>query len=220
MTMWVSWSSGKDCAWALHRLRQDGKRVEALFTTVNGRANRVALHGVRRQLLEAQAAAIGLPLYVVELPWPCSDAEYQKIMSVFIYKARSSGVTEVAFGDLFVEEIRAYREKNLAGTGITPVFPLWGLKTDALAREMVNAGLAACLATVNLFKLDVSFVGRTFDNALLEALPGDVDACGENGEFHTFVYDGPMFSVPVLIEPGIITRRENIAYADLIPFHA
>lgn len=216
MTIWLSWSSGKDCAWALHRLRQEGRAVSALFTTVNAAADRVAMHGVRRELLEAQAHATGLPLHIIPLPWPCSNAQYEQIMADFLRRARAGNVTHMAFGDLFLEDIRAYREKNLAGTGIEPLFPLWGVATDRLAREMVSSGMRARLATVDLAKLSASFAGRSYNAALVAKLPGGVDPCGENGEFHTFVTDGPMFRAPVDVEVGEIVLRDGFAFADLL----
>lgn len=216
MTIWLSWSSGKDCAWALHRLRQQGRAVSALFTTLNAAADRVAMHGVRRELLEAQAGAAGLPLHIIPLPWPCSNAQYEQIMADFLKQAQSAVVTHMAFGDLFLQDIRAYREKNLADTGIEPLFPVWGQPTDQLAREMLLAGVSARLTSVDLAKLEPSFAGRNYDAALLADLPGSVDPCGENGEFHTFVTDGPMFEGPVNVEAGEIVMRDGFAFADLL----
>ena len=220
VTIWVSWSSGKDCAWSLHRLRQEDRNAEALFTTLNSQADRVAIHVVRRELLHAQSASLRLPLHCIDLPWPCSDEDYQRIMAGFLNNARLSGVTEMAFGDLFLEDIRNYREKNLAGTGIAPVFPLWGSDTKLLAREMLAAGMRARLATVDLARLDVSFAGQPYDEDLLHDLPASVDVCGENGEFHTFVTDGPMFSSPINVETGSILQRDGFAYADLLQIGA
>jgi uncharacterized protein (TIGR00290 family) len=217
VSLWLSWSSGKDCAWALHRLRQDGVEVAALFTTLNAQADRVAMHGVRRELLEQQGRAAGLPLHIIDLPWPCTNADYERIMGRFLAKAQTAGVREMAFGDLFLEDIRAYREKNLHDTGIAPVFPVWGMPTCELARDMLAAGLSAQLATVDMAKLDASFAGRCYDAGLLADLPSGVDACGENGEFHTFVTDGPMFAHPVKVETGEVVVRDGFAYADLLP---
>jgi uncharacterized protein (TIGR00290 family) len=217
VSLWLSWSSGKDCAWALHRLRQDGAEVAALFTTLNAQADRVAMHGVRRELLEQQVRAAGLPLHIIDLPWPCTNADYERIMGRFLAKAQTAGVREMAFGDLFLEDIRAYREKNLHGTGIAPVFPVWGMPTCELARDMLAAGLSARLATVDMAKLDASFAGRCYDADLLADLPSGVDACGENGEFHTFVTDGPMFAHPIKVEIGAVVVRDGFAYADLLP---
>lgn len=216
MSIWLSWSSGKDCAFALYEMRRQGREVAALFTTLNAEFDRVAMHGVRRQLLEAQAASAGLPLHVVELPWPCSNDDYESRMRALLAKARSAGVSEMAFGDLFLEDVRAYREKNLAGTGIAPLFPLWGKETGALAREMIAAGVSARLATVDLARLDASFAGRSFDADLLRDLPPGIDPCGENGEFHTFVTAGPMLSQPLRVEVGETVVRDGFAYADLL----
>ncbi len=217
MNIWLSWSSGKDCAWALHVMRRAGLPVTALFTTLNAEFQRVAMHGVRRDLLEAQAASAGLPLHVIDLPWPCSNDDYEASMRVFLGEARRTGVTHMAFGDLFLEDVRAYRERNLAGTGIVPLFPLWGRPTRALAEEMIAAGVSARLATVDLARLDQSFAGRTFDASLLAELPGSVDPCGENGEFHTFVSAGPMLARPLSVAPGDTVLRDGFAYADLLP---
>lgn len=215
--MWLSWSSGKDSAWALHRLRAGGQRVTGLFTTVNAAYDRVAMHAVRRQLLEAQAAAAGVPLHVIPLPWPCSNADYERIMSGFVTEAQAAGVTAMAFGDLFLEDIRAYRENNLVGSGIAPVFPVWGIETASLAREMLAAGLCARLTSVDLARLDADYAGRNFDADLLSCLPATVDPCGENGEFHTFVTAGPMFSHAIAVAPGEVVVRDGFAYADLLP---
>jgi uncharacterized protein (TIGR00290 family) len=217
VNIWLSWSSGKDCAWALHVMRRAGVPVTALFTTLNAEFQRVAMHGVRRELLDAQAEAVGLPLHVIDLPWPSSNDDYEARMRAFLGEARRAGVTHMAFGDLFLEDVRAYREKNLAGTGIAPLFPLWGLNTRALASEMIAAGVSARLATVDLARLDQSFAGRTFDESLLAELPESVDPCGENGEFHTFVTVGPMLARPVSVAPGETVLRDGFAYADLLP---
>ncbi len=216
MTIWLSWSSGKDCAWALHRLRQDGCAVSALFTTINVNADRVAMHGVRRELLEAQARAAGLPVHIIPLPWPCTNAQYEEIMADFLRQARLAGVTQMAFGDLFLEDVRAYREKNLANTGIRPIFPVWGSSTQNLAGEMLMSGMRARLTTIDLAKLDRSFAGRNYDASLLADLADGIDPCGENGEFHTFVTDGPMFSTRVDVEVGEIVERDGFAFADLL----
>lgn len=216
VSIWLSWSSGKDCAWALHELRRQGREVAALFTTLNAAFDRVAMHGVRRELLEAQAASVGLPLHVVDLPWPCSNDDYEARMRGLVDMAQRAGVTEMAFGDLFLEDVRAYRERNLAGTGIAPLFPLWGKPTGMLAREMIAAGVTARLATVDLARLDAAFAGRTFDAGLLDDLPAGIDPCGENGEFHTFVTAGPMMQWPLRVEPGEVVVRDGFAYADLM----
>lgn len=190
----LSWSSGKDCAWALKLLREEpGVEVVGLLTTVNAAVARVAMHGTRREILEAQARAVGLPLHVVPLPWPCPNEVYEERMAGALAEARGRGVTHMAFGDLFLEDIRAYREERLGGTGVAPMFPLWGADTGALARQMVDAGLEAVLTCVDSTKVPRSFAGRRFDHALLDELPPGVDPCGENGEFHTCVVAGPMF---------------------------
>jgi uncharacterized protein (TIGR00290 family) len=215
MTTWLSWSSGKDSAWSLHELRRAGVPVTALFTTVNAAFDRVAMHAVRRELLAAQARAAGLPLHVIEIPYPCPNADYERIMGTFVAEAKASGVTEMAFGDLFLADIRAYREQQLAGTGIAPIFPLWQRETRALAQEMIAGGLVAHLTCVDPSKLDRAFAGRAFDAALLADLPAGVDPCGENGEFHTFVSAGPMFCDPVQVRRGEVVERDGFVFADL-----
>ena len=215
----LSWSSGKDAAWALHVLRQAGAvEVVGLLTTLNAEFDRVAMHAVRRTLLEAQAEAAGLPLLVVPLPWPCSNAEYEAATARALAEARETwGVAHIAFGDLFLEEVRAYRERQLDGTGLTPLFPLWGLPTRALAQEMIAGGLEARLTCVDPKRLPPSFAGRAFDAALLQDLPLDVDPCGEAGEFHTFGHAGPMFSRPILVTAGEVVTRDGFVFADLLP---
>jgi uncharacterized protein (TIGR00290 family) len=214
----LSWSSGKDSAWALHVLRSMPRlEVIGLFTTLNEAFGRVAMHGIRRDMVEAQAHAAGLPLDVIPIPSPCSNAEYERRMGEFVRKARSKGVEVMAFGDLFLEDIRAYREANLAGTGITPVFPVWRSDTRELANEMIGAGLRARLACLDPRRIHGDFAGREFDATLLADLPEGVDPCGENGEFHTFVYDGPMFSRPVAIECRGSVERDGFVFADLVP---
>jgi uncharacterized protein (TIGR00290 family) len=218
MRAWLSWSSGKDSAWALHELRRSGEHeVVGLLTTVNVTHERVAMHAVRRRLLELQAEAVGLPLHVVPLPWPCPNGEYEARMAEACTAARADGVEAIAFGDLFLDDVRRYREERLAGTGLTPLFPLWGRDTAALARAMVDGGLRATLTCVWPERLDASFAGRVFDHALLDALPPSVDPCGENGEFHTFVWDGPMFRSPVAIQAGPTVTRDGFVFADLLP---
>lgn len=212
----LSWSSGKDCAWALHALRTTpGVEVVGLLTTVNAAFDRVAMHGVRRSVLEAQAAAAGLPLHVVDLPWPCSNADYERLMGAFVARALGDGVEAMAFGDLYLEDIRRYREKKLAGTGLTPLFPLWGKPTRALADEMISSGLEAHVAVIDKSKLDASFAGRRFDQAFLADLPAGTDPCGENGEFHTCVTAGPMFARPLNVTVGETVERDGFAFADL-----
>jgi uncharacterized protein (TIGR00290 family) len=214
----LSWSSGKDSAWTLHVLRQqDQYEIVGLVTTVNENFARVAMHGVREELLAAQAAAAGLPLWRVPLPHPCPNAEYEKRMRAIIERATAAGVTHMAFGDLFLEDIRAYRIKQLAGTGIAPVFPIWGLDTKPLARQMVRAGLRAKLSCVDPKRLAREFAGRAFDETLLEQLPPEVDPCGENGEFHSFCHAGPMFAEPVAVQVGEVVERDGFVFADLLP---
>jgi uncharacterized protein (TIGR00290 family) len=219
MKILVSWSSGKDSAWMLHTLRQQHPgTVAGLLTTVNQAFDRVAMHAVRRTLLNEQAAAAELPLYTVDLPWPCSNAEYETRMGAAVERFVADGFTHVAFGDLFLEDVRRYREERLTGTGLTPIFPLWKTKTTAsLAREMVDNGLRAYLTCVDPRKLPESFAGHPFDAALLAALPGHADPCGENGEFHTFVWDGPMFARPLDVRVGDIVSRDGFVFADLVP---
>ena len=213
----LCWSSGKDSAWTLHMLRQRREvDVVGLLTTINDVHARVAMHAVRLALLEAQAEAVGLPLWQVPIPSPCSNQEYEAAMGEAIKKAIAAGITMMAFGDLFLEDVRRYREKQLSGTGLTPIFPIWGLPTDALARDMVAAGLKARLTCVDPKQLPASFAGREFDAALLADLPAGVDPCGERGEFHTFAYAGPMFQRPVPVQGGEIVERDGFVFADLL----
>ena len=213
----LCWSSGKDSAWTLHALRRRRDvEVVGLLTTINTEYERVAMHAVRVALLEAQAEAAGLPLWTVPIPNPCSNQEYESAMGDAVRKALAAGITMMAFGDLFLEDVRRYRETQLAGTGLTPIFPIWGLPTDALARDMVAAGLRARLTCVDPKQLPASFAGREFDAALLADLPVGVDPCGERGEFHTFAYAGPMFRHPVPIQTGEIVIRDGFVFADLI----
>jgi uncharacterized protein (TIGR00290 family) len=216
----LSWSSGKDSAWTLHVLRQDlGVAVVGLLTTFNEAADRVAMHAVRRVLAEAQARAAGLPLWPVMLPWPCSNDVYEARMGEAVERARHEGVTHIAFGDLFLEDIRAYRERKLAGTGIDPLFPVWTTEreTPRLARQMLAAGLRAVLTCVDPKQLDARFVGRSFDAEFLSELPAGVDPCGERGEFHTFCSAGPMFArpIPVLVQESSL--RDGFWFADVTP---
>lgn len=213
----LAWSSGKDSAWALHVLRGQGVEIGALLTTVNEAADRVAMHGVRRTLLEAQAAAAGLPLWPISLPWPCSNQDYELRMAEACRRAVSEGYGAIAFGDLFLRDIREYRERQLAGSGLQPLFPLWEKPTRALADEMIAGGVRAYLSCVDTKALPPAFAGREFDSALLADLPDGVDPCGENGEFHTFISDGPMFRVPVPVEPGNVHEAGGFVYRDLVP---
>jgi len=212
----LSWSSGKDSAWSLHLLRQDPNiEVVALFTTLNEQFDRVAMHAVRRELLELQAKSLGLPLWTIPLPWPCSNQEYEGRMSALCARAINEGVQAMAFGDLFLADIRAYREKQLAGTGIEPLFPVWQIPTAALARTMIASGLRTKITCVDPRVLPREFAGRDFDSQFLVDLPPGIDPCGENGEFHSFVYDGPGFRQPIEVAVGEIVERDGFVFADL-----
>jgi uncharacterized protein (TIGR00290 family) len=212
----LSWSSGKDSAWALHRLRQSSEfEIAGLLTTFNAAFDRVAMHSTRRALVEAQARAAGLPLQAVPLPWPCSNEQYESAMSDACAAAIADGVQAIAFGDLFLEDVRRYREDRLRSTSLTPVFPVWGLDTHQLAREMVASGVSARIVCVDPRKLPREFAGRDFDDTFLRDLPAGVDPCGENGEFHTFVYAGPMFREPIPVDPGEVVERDGFVFADV-----
>jgi len=214
----VSWSSGKDSAWALHEVRRaGGVDVVGLLTTVTDPFSRVAMHAVREDLLDAQAAALRLPCRKVRLPWPCPNETYEARMAEALADARAAGVTHVVFGDLFLADIRAYREEKLAGTGIAPLFPLWGRDTAALARTMIEGGLRATLTCVDPRALDARFAGRAFDGSLLAELPPGVDPCGEKGEFHSFAWAGPMYDAPIPVAPGEVVVRDGFVFADLVP---
>ena len=218
MKILLSWSSGKDSAWALHVLnRTHPGRVAALLTTVNSAVDRVAMHGVRRELVEAQAAAAGLPLWTVPIPHPCPNEIYEAQMRDACARAVAEGFTHVAFGELFLEDVRRYREERLAGTGLTPLFPVWGIPTSSLARCMIEEGMRTRLSVVDTRKLDASFAGREFNEMLLADLPAAVDPCGENGEFHSFVYSGPMFSRALDVELGEVVVREPYVFIDICP---
>jgi len=211
----LSWSSGKDSAWALEILRRDPAiEVCGLLTTLNSEFDRVAMHGTRRSVLEAQATAANLPLWIVPLPWPCTNDVYESRMSEVCLRAVSEGMSAVAFGDLFLEDVRAYRERQLEGTGLEPLFPLWQIPTGELARQMIASGLRARLACVDKKQIGAEFAGREFDEALLQDLPAEADPCGERGEFHTCVYAGPMFSAPLPLENGEIVDRDSFVFAD------
>jgi uncharacterized protein (TIGR00290 family) len=213
----LSWSSGKDSAWALHVLNQSHPgAVAALLTTINAEVDRVAMHAVRHDVLQAQAAAAGLPLRVVLIPSPCPNEIYERQMRDAVDAAVGDGFTHVAFGDLFLEDVRRYREERLTGTGLEPLFPVWGISTRVLAEQMIDGGLRARLACVDTRKLDPDFVGREFDRALLQDLPPGIDPCGENGEFHTCVYAGPMFRTPLVLAPGETVTREPFVWRDLV----
>ena len=214
----LSWSSGKDSAWCLHVIRQQGDyEVAGLLTSVNAAFDRVAMHSTRRQLVELQAESAGLPLITVPLPWPCSNAEYESIMQSVCHAAVKQGVSAIAFGDLFLEDIRAYRERQLRGTGLEPVFPLWQLPTRQLAEDMIAGGLRAKLVCIDPKKLTPDFAGREFDRELLGNLAADVDPCGENGEFHTCVYAGPMFSHEIPVMAGDRVERDGFWFCDVVP---
>ena len=214
---WLAWSSGKDSAWSLHVVRERGElEVVALLTTVNQTHARVAMHAVRQSLLETQAAAAGLPLRIVPIPSPCPNQAYERAMVVALSRARSEGVTHVIFGDLFLDDVRRYREENLAKCGMTPVFPLWGVPTRRLAEQMIASGLRSYVTCVDPQKLDKSFAGREWDATLLGDLPLSVDPCGEYGEFHTFACAGPMFSKPIAVRRGEIVERDGFVFADLL----
>ncbi|HEY6006014.1 MAG TPA: hypothetical protein VIV57_24250 [Anaeromyxobacter sp.] len=214
----VAWSSGKDSAWALHEVRRAGALdVVGLLTTVTSEFCRVSMHAVREELLDRQAASLGLPCRKVRIPWPCPNEAYEAAMAVALEEARAGGVTRVVFGDLFLEDVRAYRVAKLAGTGIEPEFPLWGRDTARLAREMIEGGLRATLTCVDPRQLDGAFAGRAFDEALVAELPPAVDPCGERGEFHTFAWAGPMFERPIPVERGEVVTRDGFVFADLLP---
>ena len=216
--VWVSWSSGKDSTFALQAARDDeALDVVGLLTTINADADRVAMHAVRSTLLRAQAERLGLPLHVVELPYPCSNDVYEQRMSAAMAQAVDDGVEAVVFGDLHLEDVRAYRENALAGTGIEPLFPLWGRPTDALAAEMIEAGVHAILTCVDPAQIPAELAGRAFDLALLTELPPGADHCGENGEFHTFVCDGPGFASSIEVELGEIVERDGFVFCDVLP---
>jgi uncharacterized protein (TIGR00290 family) len=214
----IAWSSGKDCAFALHELRRaGGYDIVSALTTVTDTFSRVSMHGVREDLLRAQLDAAGLASILVRIPFPCPNDLYEREMAAALAQSKADGVTHVIFGDLFLADLRAYREARLAEIGMTGVFPLWQRPTGLLARQMIEAGVEARLATVDLAKLPASFAGRRFDDALLVALPAGIDPCGENGEFHSFVNAGPMFARRVPVTVGETVQRDGFAYADLLP---
>jgi uncharacterized protein (TIGR00290 family) len=214
----ISWSGGKDSAWVLHTLRQEPQnyRVIGLLTTINQRFNRIAMHGVRRELLEAQAAAAGLPLWVVPLPSPCTNEHYERRMSNALHFIRNLGIDAIAFGDLYLQDIRAYREKQFGGCGLELLFPIWGIPTHELSRSMLRAGVKARLACVDPRAVPAEYAGRDYDRALVSELPATADPCAENGEFHTFVYAGPMFRRSIPIVNGEVVQREGFVFADLL----
>jgi uncharacterized protein (TIGR00290 family) len=213
----LAWSSGKDSAFTLHVLRSQDVEVVGLLTTINEAFDRVAMHAVRLELLRAQADAVGLPLLEVRIPWPCPNEAYEAAMAAALETARERGVTAVAFGDLFLEDVRRYREEKLAPTGLEPLFPLWGRPTRALAEEMVALGQKAVLTCVDPRVAPRELAGRAFDAAFLAELPASVDPCGERGEFHSFAWDGPAFRRPVPVEVGEVVERDGFVFADLVP---
>lgn len=214
----LSWSSGKDSAWAFEVLRKkEDFEIIGIFTTINAVFERVAMHAVRQELLAMQADSIGLPLRTIAIPYPCSDEAYEKVMRAFITEAKEEGVECMAFGDLFLEDVRQYRCRNLRNTGIEPIFPLWGCSTKNLADEMIGQGLRARITCVDPKKIPAEFAGAEFDSAFLSALPAACDPCGENGEFHSFVYDGPFFKKPLKVRIGDIVERDQFVFADILP---
>jgi uncharacterized protein (TIGR00290 family) len=214
----IAWSSGKDSAWALHEMRRSGDiDIVGALTTVTSAFGRVSIHGLREELLLAQLDACGLPPTIVRIPYPCPNDIYERQMAQAMAHALNQGITRVVFGDLFLEDVRAYREQRLSPIGMTPLFPLWGRPTDALARDMIAAGVEAYLVAADLKRLPARFAGRRFDRALLEDLPPGIDPCGENGEFHSFVAAGPMLSRAIKVTVGETVERDGMAYADLLP---
>jgi uncharacterized protein (TIGR00290 family) len=215
---WIAWSSGKDSAWALHEARKSGEyEIAGALTTVTETFKRVSMHAVREEILKRQCEAIGLPPIIVPIPFPCPNEIYEARMDAALEDAKAAGVTYVIFGDLFLEDIRRYREEKLAGSGVAPVFPLWGRPTGALAREMIASGLLANLVCVDPKHLLKEFAGRAFDQSLLNDLPKGVDPCGERGEFHTCVVGGPMFSREIEVKAGKVVERDGFIFADLVP---
>lgn len=214
----LSWSTGKDSAWTLEVLRAEREyEVVGLLTSVNETHERVAMHAVRRELLRAQATAAGLPVREVSIPHPCSNEIYEREMRAAMTWARGEGIAAVAFGDLFLEDIRAYREERMAETGLAALFPLWDRPTSELSRQMLGAGLRATITCVDPRQAPAELAGRSWDAQLVEGLPESVDPCGENGEFHTFVTDGPMFDRPIRVQSGEVVERGGFVYADLLP---
>jgi len=213
----ISWSSGKDCAFSLWTAQQAGNLdIAGLLTTTNEAAGRVAMHGTRNELMRRQAAAVGLPVLEVGLPWPCSNEDYAARMLAACDSMKAQGVSHVVYGDLFLEDIRAYRDARMAEAGLTPVYPLWKRDTHQLARDMIASGLRTVVVCIDPKKLDASFAGRWFDEDFLNGLPDGIDPCGENGEFHTCVVDGPMFSAPIPVEIGETVERDGFVYADVM----
>lgn len=214
----IAWSSGKDCAWALHEARRSGDYdIVGALTTVTDSFQRVSMHGVREELLAAQLAAAELPSITVRIPYPCPNEIYEREMAKVLERARVDGITHVIFGDLFLADLRAWREEKMKSVGMRCVFPLWQRPTDALARDMIAGGVEAYLAVVDMSKLGTTFAGRRFDGALLASLPEGIDPCGENGEFHSFVAAGPMLKRRIAVTKGEMVVRDGFAFADLLP---
>nr|WP_227021249.1 adenine nucleotide alpha hydrolase [Oceaniferula marina] len=214
----LSWSSGKDCAWALHVLKQDPEvELLGLFTTVNEAFDRVAMHAVRNELVQAQAQSAGLPLELIPIPYPCTNEDYEERMGDFVSRCLERGVEYMAFGDLYLEDVRQYREKQLEGSGIQPMFPIWGLDTKELSQEMLASGLRAMITCVDPKQVPVELAGKEYDADFLSQLPDGMDPCGENGEFHSFSFDGPMYEKPVPFHLGEVVEREGFVFADLLP---
>lgn len=213
----ISWSSGKDSAWALYMLQQDPNiDIMGLFCTVNKTFDRVTMHGTRRELLKQQAKSIRLPLDIIEIPYPCNNDEYVAIMKRFILMAKEKGIECFAFGDLFLENVRKYRETLLQGTGITPLFPLWGISTKALSKQIVSNGLKAVITCINANELSQEYAGREYNESFLEDIPDTIDPCGENGEFHTFAFDGPIFQYPIKVVAGETICRKGAYFTDFL----
>ena len=213
----LSWSSGKDSAWALHVLQQSNNiEIVGLFTTINRAHRRVAMHAVSDRLLRAQARAIGFHLQELEIPYPCSDAQYARVMKRFLVEATTQGIKKIAFGDLALEDIRRYREDRMRHTGIEPVFPIWGTPTNILSKRLIKAGFRMLVTCIDPRSVPRKLIGREYNEAFLEELPEGVDPCGENGEFHTFVFDGPIFKEPLEVRPGLVVERDGFAFADVV----
>ena len=214
----LSWSSGKDSAWALQVLNQQNDlEIVGLFSTVNQEFDRVAMHAVRIELLQQQAASVRLPIRLIPIPYPCSNSQYESIMNKFIEKTKADGIECFAFGDLYLEDVHKYREDSLAGTGISPVFPLWSKNTKSLSREMIDSGLKAKITCIDPKQLSPDFAGNEYDKSFLEHIPDNIDPCGEKGEFHTFAYDGPMFNDKINISTGETVSRDGFVFTDLLP---
>ena len=213
----MSWSSGKDSAWALYKLQQDPQiEIDGLFCTVNSEYHRVAMHAIRVELLQRQAESVGLPMKIIEIPYPCSNEEYEEIMAQFVESSKAANIEYFAFGDIFLEDVRGYREEKLNGSGISPLFPIWGIPTDKLSREMIRDGLRAVITCVDPKQLPQEFIGREYDESFLDDLPGGVDPCGENGEFRSFVFDAPNFVRPIEISLGEVVQRDGFVFVDVV----